>query len=370
MSIFHTGRRSRQTARLPAGGSLVEPLESRVLLSVSLNVVLGSGGAKSVTYPALGGTTATVAFSGAGSATVHFQGDSISQSTKNNAVTLSGSNILVTGVDGTQTTTNTVLKVTTKNGTGTVSMGEITSNGSYKSIQGTGLVLTDGAAVTGSIGNINVQRITGGSITLGTGVATTINVATDASFDLTASALKSIAVGGNLASSTITLLRATQGSMTDLSSLAVKGSITGLTLDSRGSLGNLSGTSLLNSTIFSGVGSLAFGQRLPNSSGDFTNVNKISSLKLKKSTGVVSFSNDLVSAHNLGSFALGGVLLSNGLLPFGLAANKYNSLTFVAGATGKTLNFNNITNQNQVTNIVSKAGVNLQDMVISVVASS
>ena len=67
------------------------------------------------------------------------------------------------------------------------------------------------------------------------------------------------------------------------------------------------------------------------------------------------------------ALALGGVLLSNGGVPFGLAANKYNSLSFVAGATGKTLNLNNINSQNQVTNAVSKVGVNLQDFVIRVV---
>jgi hypothetical protein len=158
--------------------------------------------------------------------------------------------------------------------------------------------------------------------------------------------------------------------MTDVNSLAVKGSITGLTLNSRGSLGNISAVSLLDSTIFSGVGTLASGQLLPNSSGDFTNVNKISSLKLKKTTAVVSFSDDYVAAHNLGSLVLGGVLLTNGVIPFGLAANKYNSLSFVAGATGKTLNLNNVTTQSQVTTAVSNAGVNLQDFMVNVVTSA
>jgi hypothetical protein len=368
--FIHKKERSQREGAHQNRSFRIEPLEKRVLLSVTLDLVVGAGGVKSITYPALGGTTATVALNGPGSATVHFLGDSITPTTKNNATTLSGSNIAVTGIDGTSTTTNTVINVTTKGQKGTVSIGEITSNGSYKSIQGGQVVLTDGVVVTGSVGQINVQRITGGPITLASGVATVIKVATNASFDLTAGAIKSISVGGNLTNSSITFLRATQGSMTDVNSLSVKGSIDGLTVNSRGSLGNIAAVSLLDSTIFSGVGTLASGQLLPNSSGDFTNVNKISSLKLKKTTAVVSFSDDYVAAHNLGSLVLGGVLLTNGIIPFGLAANKYNSLSFVAGATGKTLNLNNVTTQSQVTTAVSNAGVNLQDFMVNVVTSA
>ena len=112
---------------------------------------------------------------------------------------------------------------------------------------------------------------------------------------------------------------------------------------------------------------LSLGQRLPGSASDFTAANKISSLKLKKIANTISFSNSLVAAKNLGSLQLGAVLLSNLGLPFGLAASKYNSLSFVAGAGGKTVNMNNVTSQSQVTNALSKAGVNLQDFQINVV---
>src|SRR4051794_38394615 len=102
----------------------IEPLERRVFLSATLDVVAGSGGVKSITYPTAGGATATIAVNGGGAATVHFFGDTIAQTTKNNAVTLAGTNIVATGVDGSQTTKNTVLKVTTKGGGGgTVSIG-------------------------------------------------------------------------------------------------------------------------------------------------------------------------------------------------------------------------------------------------------
>lgn len=345
----------------------IEWLERRLFLSVAMDVVIGAGAAKSVTFPAVGGATATINVTGGGSATVHFSGDSISQSTKSNAVTLSGANISATGIDGTQTTPNSVLKVTTKGGKGSLTIGQITTNGSFRSIQGTPVVLTNGVVVTGSVGQINVQGITGGPITLPVGATTTIQVATSASFDLTAGAVKSIKVGGNLANSTITLARATQGSMTDLSSLSVKGAITGLMLNSHGSLGTISATSMTGSTVFSGVATLATGQLLPNSNGDFDNVNKINSLKLKRTNGTISFANSYVAAHNLGSINLGGVLLSNGGTPFGLAANKYNSLSFVAGASGKTITVNNVTSQSKVTNAFSKAGVDPQDFQAKVV---
>lgn len=345
---------------------LVEPLEQRVLLSVGLDLTLGVGGYKSITYPAAGGPTATIALNNGGSATVTFVGNNISQSVKNNTITLSGSNIAISGVDATSTTNNSVLNVTTKGGTGTVSIGAISSNGSFKSIQGAAVVLTNGINVSGAVGQINVQRITGGTILIGTGVASVIKVATSATFNLVAAAVKSVTVGSALANSDFAFSRTTQGSMTDLATLSVKNSITGLMITSAGSLGNLSASSLLNSTIFSGVGNLGIGKPLPMSATDFNAVNKISSLKLKKTPGVVSFSNDLVSAHNLGALALGGVLLSNGLAKFGVSATKYNSLNFAAGASGKTLQLNNVTSQNQVNNAVSKAGVNLQDFEVIV----
>jgi hypothetical protein len=346
--------------------SLVEPLEQRSLLSVALDVAIGSGGVKSVNYPSAGGATATIVLNNGGSATVHFVGDSITPTTKNNATTLTGANITVTGIDCTGTLTKSVLKATAKNNTGSFSLGRITTNGSFNDIVAPNAILTDGALISGSITDLNVQRIVGGPIAIGTGTAAVIRVANNASFDLTASAVKSISVGGNLTGSTITLARATQGSQTDLSSLAVKGTISTLRIDSRGSLGNISATALAASTIFSGVGNLALGQLLPTSSGDFSNINKINSIKLAKVSGNASFSNSYVSAYTLGSLKLGSVLVSNLGVPFGLSAHKYNSLNFTSGASGKTLNLNNVTSQTQVTNAVSKAGVDLQDFQITV----
>src|SRR5215469_2453047 len=90
---------------------LVEPLESRVLLSVSMDLSIGAGGYKSITWHAAGGAKATIALTGGGSATVDFLGDSISQSIKNNAVTLAGSNITVAGVIATGTTSSSILNV-------------------------------------------------------------------------------------------------------------------------------------------------------------------------------------------------------------------------------------------------------------------
>jgi hypothetical protein len=346
--------------------SSVEPLERRVLLSVAVDVVIGSGGVKSVQYPALGGATATIVLNNGGSATVHFTGDSITPTTKNNATTLSGTNITVTGIDCTGTLTKTVLKATAKNNSGTFSLGRITTNGSFNDIVAPNAVLTDGAVISGSITDLNVQRITGGPIAIGAGTAAAIRIANNASFDLTAQAVKSVFVGGNLTSSSMAFLRATTGSQTDLASLTVNGTTSTLRIDSAGSLGNITTDALAASTIFSGVGRLAPGQVLPATASDFSSLNKINSIKLAKVSGNASFSNSYVSANTLGSMKIGNVLVSNLGAPFGLSAHKYNSLSFAAGASGKTINLNNVTNQDQITNAVSKAGVNLQDFQITV----
>ena len=345
---------------------LVERLESRTLLSVALDVTIGSGGVKSVQYPALGGANATIALNSGGSATVHVVGDSITPTTKNNATTLSGTNITVTGIDCSGTLTKSVLKATAKNNSGSFSLGRITSNGSFNDIVAPNAILTDGVVITGSLTDLNVQRITGGPLTIGTGTSAEIRVANNASFDLTASAVKSIFVGGNLTSSSIVLARATQGSQLDLNSLTVHGTISTLRIDSRGSIGNIVADALAASTIFSGVGNLALGQVLPTTSNDFSNINKINSIRLAKVSGNASFSNSYVAAYNLGSIKIGNVLVSNLGAPFGLSAHRYNSLSFTAGASGKTLNINNITSQTQVTNAVSKAGVGLQDFQVTV----
>jgi len=354
--------RSRRTSR----PSLIEPLESRTLLSVALDVTIGSGGVKSVNYPALGGANATISLSNGGSAIVHFVGDTITPSNKNNATTLTGDNITVTGIDATSTSNRSVLKSTAKNNSGTFSLGRITSNGSFNNIIAPNAILTDGVVVSGSINDLNVQRMTGGPITIGTGTSAAIRVSNNASFDLTASAVRSIFVGGNFTSSSIILLAATQGNKTDLGSLTVHGTISTLRIDSRGSIGNVVADALAASTLFSGVGNLAAGQILPASSNDFSNINKINSIRLAKVSGNASFSNSYVAAYNLGSMKIGNVLVSNLGAPFGLSAHKYNSLSFTAGASGKTININNVTNQNQVANAVTKAGVDLQDFQITV----
>jgi hypothetical protein len=345
---------------------LIEPLESRVLLSVATDLTIGVGGYKSITYHAAGGASATIALTGGGSATVHFLGDSITQSVKNNAVTLKGSNITCSGLDATGTTSNSVLKVTTK--AGTVSIGTISTDGSFKSIQGTGVALTSSVIIEGDIAQISVQRITGGTFLFGTATNAVIKVATNATFNIAAKAVKSITVGGSLTGSEFVFSNSTQGSATNLGTLSVKGAITGLKIISGGNLGNISASKLMNSTIFSGVGILGAGQSLPASTTDFVADNRINSLKLKKVAGVVSFSNDNVSAHDLGTLTLGGVLLSNGGTAFGLAATSFGSVNFVAGASGKTIQLKNVTSQSQVTSAVSKAGANLHDFQVNIVS--
>lgn len=341
---------------------LVERLESRVLLSATMELSIGAGGYKSITWHAAGGAKATITLTGGGSASVDFVGDSISQSIKSNAVTLTGSNITVAGVGATGTTSNSILNVKG----GKVSIGIISTDGSFKSIQGTGVTLTSSVIVVGTVGQISVQRVTGGTFEFGSATNAVIKVAGNATFSLLAKSVQSVTVGGSLTGTEFVFANSTQGSATDLGTLSVKGAITGLKIISGGSLGNISAAKLVNSTIFSGVGNLGAGKPLPTSTADYVADNQINSIKLKKVAGAVSFSGSEVSAENLGSLVLGGVLLSNGGTAFGLSAMKYSFLSFAAGASGKTIKLNNVTSQSQVTAALSN--VNLHDFEVNVVS--
>lgn len=190
----------------------VEALEGRVLLSVAQDVVIGTGGVKAVTFTDADGTKAVITMKGDGSATVHFSGDTISESNVKKGTAIDGTNVTVTGITATGTTAKSLLSVSDKGGNKVVDVGAITSDGSLKGVSGKGVDLTNGIDAAGALGQVAVHAITGGTIVVGDPSGNLkLKAASDSTFDLNAGSVKAIAIKGNLTDSHFTLTSATAG---------------------------------------------------------------------------------------------------------------------------------------------------------------
>jgi hypothetical protein len=348
--------------------TMVENLERRMLLSVSQDVLIGALGAKAVTFTDADGTKATITVKGGGSATVHLSGDTLSQTSDKSGVTVSGTNVAVTGITGSRTVRGTILRVTAKGGNGTVSVGPVITDGALGTIDAKGVDLTGGITASGSITRITVNRITGGEVSVGD-ASTKLNlkVNSDASFDLSAPAVNSISVGGNLTDSTLTFTAPTTRGVVDLRNLSVGGAITSTKVDSEGSIGTISARKMVGSSVFAGV-SIAPGKALPTSDAEFSSADSIGSVKLKKVAGTPSFINSDIAAHSLGTLNLGVVQLSNGGHPFGVASGKIGSASVVDDSTGTEVKLHDAQTQAEVDDAVSKDHVDLHDFQLNVVA--
>jgi hypothetical protein len=340
-----------------------------MLLSVSQDVLIGALGAKAVTFTDADGTKATITVKGGGSATVHLSGDTLSQTSNKSGVSISGTNVAVTGITGSRTARSTVLRVTTKGGNGTVSIGPVTTDGAIGTVDAKGVDLADGITASGSITRITVNRITGGAVSVGD-ASTKLNlkVNSDASFDLTAPAVNSISVGGNLTDSTLAFTAHTTGNAVDLRTLSVGGAIINTKVDSEGSVGTVTAAKMIGTSILAGVSKLAPGKALPTSDAEFTSADSIGSVKLKKVAGTPSFINSDVAAHSVGTLNLGVVQLSNGGQPFGVASGRIGSASVVDDSTGTDVKLHDARTQAEVDDAVSKDHVDLHDFQLDVVA--
>ena len=224
-------------------------------------------------------------------------------------------------------------------------------------------------SVAGSASKMTVHRITGGEVRIGDGGGKlSVKVGSDASFDLTAPAVKSVAVGGNLSDSTLTLTSPTAGKSVDLATLSVAGAITNTKVDSEGSIGTVSASTMVNSSVFAGVGTLASGKVLPTTDAEFSSADSIGAVKLKKVAGTPSFIDSDIAAHSIGSLSLGVVQLSNGGQPFGVAAGKIGSASAVDDSTGATVSVHGATTQAEVDDALSKEHADLHDFELKIVS--
>jgi hypothetical protein len=454
----------------------IESLEGRTLLSSAIDpisVLIGGAAAKAVQFTDAGGTKATIQVTGGGSATVTFEGNSLSQGVGAAGIVVNGTDVTLSSVALAGTGLNTTLQITT-GGRGSITAGGITSTGVMGSILapgvvvdgditlagwihqivlggaengtinigpskiGGGLTLVLGSAnnenlisavrinsltsnqwvnttggpemiqapqllstnVSGSftpdltltgmpgatstmnsfaVGAIlggswsvagNVQRIQAGSIAAGWTAAiggniSGINIAHDASVDLTASTIGSMIVHGSLSDSTITLNQPLAAVGNDLNSLWVGGAIISTTLRAIGSLGAITATRMQDSQIYAGLMPLPAGQGLPQAPTDFANVAQINSVTLRRSASA-SFAGSDIAAYGLGKIVLGTVAMSNGGTPFGLAAHNIKSVSLTDQTTNKNAQQSTVPSTTSFSNVLVSKGILAVDFVVDV----
>ena len=125
----------------------IETLEGRTLLAADpIQVIIGSGGAKSVQFTDPSGIQATLLLTGAGTATCTFQGSGLSQLGTARGIVVQGVGVTLGKVQLLGTDTGSTLRMQTR-GRGTVTSGDITSNGSMNAILAPSVVL-DGDLTT------------------------------------------------------------------------------------------------------------------------------------------------------------------------------------------------------------------------------
>ena len=374
--------------------------------TVTINVgvsITGSGKTLplSLTYTDANGTVGLITLRGPGVATLDFNGSNLSQTTTKTGVTITGTDQSIQSITTTGTTSASVLTITTKGGTKVIDIANLSTD-SLKSLSAKGVIFTGNIAATGSIGAINIAGADGGTLSaasigtltdtssfadsltlIGSGVdltnftaasvpagtwtltgsAKNINITKgDLQATISAPSISSIKIKGDLSGATIDLLSA--GS--DLNTLAITGSFTNSSLIATGNLGAISATSISDSEIFAGIGTLS--QAFPAASTDFIAQSSIKSISLKTVKGADSFSNAGIAAASLGNLSLGTLQTNNDSNPTGIAAE---SITTLSATATKKFTLHKLNSTTDLTSLLAKAGaVITPDFQIDLIATS
>lgn len=324
-----------------------------------LDIIIGKGANKSVRFVDADGTVTTFTQSGAGTTTIEFSGDTISQATIKGVVVISGTNVTADTITGAGTNQTSGLTINAKGGNGSVDVGSITTNGTYKSITARTTNLLDNLSISAAIGNVIFGSISGANVS-----ATSLGnlqVMGNANMVLNAGFVRTVQVHGTLSNSTLML---TGAGTVDLGKLTA-GGVTGSQITAAGNLGALSVGSLLNSQIYAGIATLSSG--LPQTSTDFVAQDLIKSITVKKAKGLATFINSDVAAAQIQNANLGNVQFSNGGTKFGLAAHLIKSVTIGDPTTNKSVGVHTITSSAVVSTALTAKGINAGDLVVNII---
>jgi hypothetical protein len=142
-------------------------VSSPATLTFSVGVTVNSTTAKSLTYTDGNGNKITVALVGGGTAQVLFDGSGTSQVIKgprgSGTLLITGSNLAISGISATGTKITSALNITHR-GSGTITVGDITTDGSLGSLSAPFANLTGDLTVNGVLRTLNIGSATGASV--------------------------------------------------------------------------------------------------------------------------------------------------------------------------------------------------------------
>ena len=145
---------------LTGGGTTTIPIQP-----TSLSATLGAGGARSITYSDAGGYTARLTLTGPGSATVNFQGANLGANASGSLIV--GGTATLTSIAATGTTAGTVLTIDPLGKNGRITIGSITTDGSFARIVAPRVSLSGNVTIPGTAGGLELNNLSGGAVTLG-----------------------------------------------------------------------------------------------------------------------------------------------------------------------------------------------------------
>ena len=364
----------------------------------------------------MSGSSATITLSGPGSATVDFSGDNLSISS--NGSQLIGGSASVASIAATGTTSASTLSITPLGINALATLGPISTDGSFKAIIAPRANLVGDLSVAGTIGSIAFDNMNSGTITLGSAGAAvnlTLRNATDETLN-SAQPIGGLAIGQWYSStSTPTTITAPQidsinasrqfsanlsiGSgglksvvtrnipdgtwnvagpvgriysgrdiqvnltATTINSILAMNNLNNVVVNAADDIGSISAGSMMNSSIYAGVGPLPPGQRLPESATDFTGSAAIRSVNLRSRFKISSFSNSSIAAPTLGQMSLGVTVFTNLGQTQGLAADTIGSLSGSDQATKKIFSLLHPTTLAKLTQM----GINVGDFELEII---
>lgn len=368
-------------------------------------VTIGKGNQQLVRFRDSGGTLGNIALTGGkGTATVTLLGSGLTQEKAKNGVVFVKGQVSSVSVATTGTSPNSVLTIWGQGGNGVVHLSGLTTDARLATLNAPGAALNGDLTATGAIANLKLGSASGGTMTIGAGPGTIINVGAlndvkIASFipihrlnvdtwtgtaSINATTLGDVNIarsfggtvnatrvfnfkagsltGGNwsvdgrvrsLQAQSIANWTASVGSLVKLN---VANTISTSTIKASGNILDLTAKGLTSTNVYAGATGLNSG--LPASSTEFTAAAHINALKVGR------FVNSNVVAQRITDLAMGATQTNNSGIPFGVATQRITRLSLSSG--GKKLNLRNVTTTAQVTSKLSALGITPRDLVVKI----
>jgi hypothetical protein len=216
-----------------------------------------------------------------------------------------------------------------------------------------------------TIGAFTASSISGGNWSIASG-AGVVRILHNATVEFSAATLRSLFVGGSLANSTLDLTAPASPGLIALGSLVVRGGIAASVITAAGNIGTVASSSLLNSQVYAGVNDLGAHQTLPDSSIQLSTA-IIKSIVIGTPHGSANNANSAIAAGSIGQLNLGGVQLSNGGIPFGVAAHAIGTVTGVDSGSGKHIALHKLSSGADTQTLLANEGITGGDLVVRLI---